>query len=124
MNTANLAKEIKVQVDLFHDYPVYRLIQHTAKKLSPVRSQLNGISWYSPNTLQELYQLMNTNSGNLIKLVVGNTSGLLMEIIASLILKSIYPVGIFKDDPSNVLIDISNIPDLTLVFIIFVNCIF
>jgi xanthine dehydrogenase/oxidase len=55
-----------------------------------------GVTWYTPNSLPQVYQLLDQHVHKKPKLVVGNTS-----------------VGVYKDDVSEVLIDLSGVSELT-----------
>jgi xanthine dehydrogenase/oxidase len=55
----------------------------------------NGSLWLRPNSLDEVLEIKNSFAGQDLKLVVGNTSA-----------------GIYKNQPAEILVDISGVPDL------------
>jgi len=69
------------------------------KEPSSIQSSVNGLTWVSVTSLQQLYALLDANASNYnIKLVVGNTSS-----------------GVYKDSGYNYFIDISAVPELKAV---------
>eukprot|EP01135_Chromosphaera_perkinsii_P000979 Nk52_evm5s155 gene=Nk52_evmTU5s155 len=63
--------------------------------IKPFSAEWQGIYWFRPVNMHDLYGLLKTHEGKRIKLVVGNTSS-----------------GIIKDYYPNVFIDVSHIPEL------------